>query len=502
MMPRKQRRLAQAVETFLVEAESEFTIDDVVAAVDAVSPDLWPDSGQHADIVDDILDDRDEYFFPNFDDHSETYIPRNAFFHGARFRVVLTRYERENRIFIPGHRFIPFCGPGISAAQAVLTIDGEIVPPKKLTCRVEDLIIYHSLLNPGGTAEALMAETELDGLAEDALAPDANVDITVFDLAGVFEQFSPAEGDTFVLTVESWRDGKFAVEYSAVADRANDFNAARRWCETLEQKLIDDFDEIGPLSTVAEQLAVALYEGPEFLRREPAMHFGGFLSWSKKVRIIGDSMRTFLWHVDGDPPKLFDFIDENFEKRGEDEGELEHLMQDLGLTVNEAEYEAFMRDELFSRGDSLEDVIDRIFVGRATRFPDPEQEATFNELSATLWDEIKRGYDREQDAVSGPLRQQVLEVFEEQMKWIRRLDRIHVSLDELPQESFLAFSQITSITNALLTLLNDPDDEELTSDQVDEITEAMSMTRELVREMQERMDQEIREMRQDKWKKV
>jgi len=51
-------------------------------------------------------------------------------------------------------------------------------------------------------------------------------------------------------------------------------------------------DELSPTTTVSEQVAQALFAAPPpFLLPEPGMHFGGFLSWSRKVRLRGDSTR-------------------------------------------------------------------------------------------------------------------------------------------------------------------------------------------------------------------
>ena len=97
------------------------------------------------------------------------------------------------------------------------------------------------------------------------------------------------------------------------------------------------------------------------------------------------------------------------------------------------------------------------------------------------------------------MRQRVLEIFTDQIKWIRRLDQINVDIVDLPQESFVAFSQVASITNMLLTKLNDPDDEELAPAQILEIENTMEMTRLMMQEMKKRIETHIRESRQDKW---
>tara|TARA_B100000809_G_scaffold138745_1_gene136370 strand:- start:1472 stop:2974 length:1503 start_codon:yes stop_codon:yes gene_type:complete len=495
-MLRQYRKFGKAVADFLKTVDQPFATADVVSATADTLP---PDTEDPEELVDDLLCDHGERIFERWADDRLEYVPRRSYFKGARFRIALTPYERKNRILVPGHRFIPFCNPTVMPFEVQLNYRGELLSTRSITCCVEDMLIYHSLLPPAATAGLLLAHRQLDSLDPDALAPAAQVEMDVFDLDAVFEHDNISDSDTLLCTVTSWENGCYDVVNSPLLEREFDFASVRRWSDTLEQLLIGGFDELGPTTTVSEQLAQALFAGPPFLLTEPGMHFGGFLSWSREVRLRGDSTRTFLWFRDEEPPELFELFDEDvFNDDGDGDGELESLMEFLGLSVNEDAYEAFIRDELFSGGNNLDNVVERILTGRPVDFSEEHRQA-FIAISAELWDDISADYDRERDAVAGPLRQCVLEIFTDQVKWIRRLDRINVDIADLPQESFVAFSQVASITNMLLTKLNDPDDEELAPEQIREIEKTMEMTRLMMQEMKKRIETHIRESRQDKW---
>ena len=495
-MLRQYRKFGKAVADFLKTVDQPFATADVVSATADTLP---PDTEDPEELVDDLLCDHGERIFERWADDRLEYVPRRSYFKGARFRIALTPYERKNRILVPGHRFIPFCNPTVMPFEVQLNYRGELLSTRSITCCVEDMLIYHSLLPPAATAGLLLAHRQLDSLDPDALAPAAQVEMDVFDLDAVFEHDNISDSDTLLCTVTSWENGCYDVVNSPLLEREFDFASVRRWSDTLEQLLIGGFDELGPTTTVSEQLAQALFAGPPFLLTEPGMHFGGFLSWSREVRLRGDSTRTFLWFRDEEPPELFELFDEDvFNDDGDGDGELESLMEFLGLSVNEDAYEAFIRDELFSGGNNLDNVVERILTGRPVDFSEEHRQA-FIAISAELWDDISADYDRERDAVAGPLRQCVLEIFTDQVKWIRRLDRINVDIADLPQESFVAFSQVASITNMLLTKLNDPDDEELTPQQIREIENTMEITRLMMQEMKKRIETHIRESRQDKW---
>lgn len=495
-MSRQHREFGKAVADFLKAVEQPFTTADVVSATADTQP---PDTAAPEELVEDLLCEHGELIFERWADDRLEYVPRRSYFKGARFRIALTPYERKNRILVPGHRFIPFCNPTLTPFETQLNYRGELLSTRSVTCCVEDMLIYHSLLPPAATAGLLLAHRQLDSLDPDALAPTAQLEMDVFDLAAIFEHDNISDSDTLLCTVTCWENGCYDIVNSPLEEREFDFASVRRWSDTLEQLLIGGFGELGPTTTVSEQLAQALFSGPSFLLTEPGMHFGGFLSWSREVSLCGDSMRTFLWFRDEEPPELFELFDENaFNDDGNGEGELESLMAFLGLSVSEDEYEAFIRDELFSGGNNLDNVVERILTGRSVEFSD-EQRQTFMALSTELWDDISADYDRELDAVAGPLRQHVLEIFTDQVKWVRRLDRLNVDIADLPQESFVAFSQVASITNMLLTKLNDPDDEESAPEQISEIENTMGMARLMMQEMKKQIETHIRESRQGKW---
>lgn len=495
-MSSQHREFGKAVAGFLKTVEQPFATADVVSATADTLP---PDTVAPEELVEDLLCEHGELIFERWADDRLEYVPRRSYFKGARFRIALTPYERQNRILVPGHRFIPFCNPALTPFEAQLNYRGELLSTRSVTCCVEDMLIYHSLLPPAAMAGLLLAHRQLDFLDPDALAPAAQLEMDVFDLAAVFEHDNISDSDTLLCTVTCWENGCYDIVNSPLEEREFDFASVRRWSDTLEQLLIGGFGELGPTTTVSEQLAQALFAGPSFLLTEPGMHFGGFLSWSREVSLCGDSMRTFLWFRDEEPPELFELFDEDaFNDDGNGEGELESLMAFLGLSVSEDEYEAFIRDELFNGCNNLDNVVERILIGRSVEFSD-EQRQTFMALSTELWDDISAGYNRESDAVAGPLRQHVLEIFTDQIKWIRRLDRINVDIADLPQESFVAFSQVASITNMLLTKLNDPDDEELAPEQICEIENTMEMARLMMQEMKKQIETHIRESRQDKW---
>jgi hypothetical protein len=68
-------------------------------------------------------------------DHEE-FVPRQAFFRGARFMVVPTPEEVRDGILIPGHKFLPFSSHEILPWSCTLIRpDGGAVPVRKVAGR-------------------------------------------------------------------------------------------------------------------------------------------------------------------------------------------------------------------------------------------------------------------------------------------------------------------------------------------------------------------------------
>ncbi|MCX6984633.1 MAG: hypothetical protein NT118_07770, partial [Lentisphaerae bacterium] len=87
-------------------------------------------------------------------------------------------------------------------------------------------------------------------------------------------------------------------------------------------------------------------------------------------------------------------------------------------------------------------------------FSDEAQEVAFDNFMDELWEEVTEDYNRFTDEVHGKIRSKALALVEEQMAFLRSIDRMRVMPDQLPREEMLAFSEISGILSQLLDILN------------------------------------------------
>jgi hypothetical protein len=113
-----------------------------------------------------------------------------------------------------------------------------------------------------------------------------------------------------------------------------------------------------------------------------------------------------------------------------------------------------MRDELYHGRKSIEAVSERCFTGRDLVFSDEAQQIAFDNFMDELWEEVTEDYNRFTDETHGKLRSKALALVEEQMAFLRSLDRIRIMPDQLPKDEMLAFSEISGVLSQLLDILN------------------------------------------------
>jgi len=105
-----------------------------------IAEQILPDLGRKRisdRLIDDLEDAMDELVVAREADSATTglgekgYRGAQAYWKGKSFLVRLTKFESENRILIPGHRFVPFCNGDVHPADAKLMYNGEEVPMKQ-----------------------------------------------------------------------------------------------------------------------------------------------------------------------------------------------------------------------------------------------------------------------------------------------------------------------------------------------------------------------------------
>ncbi|OVE80633.1 hypothetical protein BVY04_05455 [bacterium M21] len=437
-MPKKNRaerqadseRLENAVTDFILSQNEDFDVD---AAMYDIAESLDLDRFEE-DKFFSLLTQNSDVFF----DGEEVVIPRHVFFKDASLKVKLTPFEYEHKILFPGHRFIPYLSNNVFPSEASIQDEsGNQIPQKRYTCNTEDAIIYHTLLGKMDMFLFFTMEQEKYHADIDDIFGKGTCNFTVFDMSEYFAKHDYKQNDSLIVTLEDWQKGVFSIKHEA-ASGVIDFAGTTKWCSDMKAALLHVFEEQTGLIPITEQIAQAYFKGPETLRTNPVIHFGGFLNQCKEIEFATSQKTSLLWLAGEDPgPELMErMMSEGLENMYSDEMDtLEAALKSVGIALGENEVELYMKDALADGAKDWKPVFNRMVAGRPNElFMDDDQEEEFGKLMAEVWEEVSEYYDPKLDALERPIRAGLTALSDAQLEFFRTLDTRGAQPMDMPQD--------------------------------------------------------------------
>ena len=391
-----------------------------------------------------------------YDVARDDYVPRRSFFRGKRFLVSPTGAELEQGILIPGHRFMPFLPRDTHPAEAVVILsDGREPERRLLEESLRGLQIYFTLFGSMSMFEYLADDEEQNtSILEAAKGLDRPIRVRVLDLDDWYRSTGFREGDRILVTVDDWDAGRLLFEHdrTTISDRMRGM-----WSASLEKALVEKvFNQLGPATDLHEQLAHAFFASERKLLDHPRLHVGGFLGFLDKAQITRIGGEPLLWFADASPEEaLIQMADEECDDEAEDTDEENDVLAMMGLAFGADELEAYMLDELFRGGNTLDAVIRRVLEARPQHAARAEQHiGRFCELAAELWGEITDDYNRFSDQRAGLCRTEALAVLDSVLASLVALDEREEEISDLSQKEFVELSRMIVVLTQMIISLN------------------------------------------------
>ncbi|MFA6568538.1 MAG: hypothetical protein WCS96_10025 [Victivallales bacterium] len=449
-------KIKKALRVFIAGADRAFNAE---YAAEEIARELKLDVGRIIPEIEGLLaEDSSLLDLTREDELRETYIPRRRFFDRAEFCISPTQDEIDRGILFPGHRFHPFLDQEILPFDVVLKPENSETEFKIKTVKdfgIEDLQLYHVLL---GTELMLSYFILNDKSNVNAFDPKSGADVKlkmkVFDMKEFYKEHSFKLGDALLVSVESCDEGFFRFSVLPGSEKQSHFADIQNWVSKMENALMNVFDKFGPAIDIPSQFEQALMSEPS-LMENVFISYGEFLKITQKISIKPFGTKTsVLWRNDENPVDSLNLGPNDFAISTGSVESLEKILREIGVSLTPHEIEAFMRDELYHGRKSLEAVSERCFSGRELIFSDEAQQVAFDNFMDELWEEVIEDYNRFTDETHGKLRAKALALVEEQMAFLRSLDRMRVMPDQLPREEMLSFSEISGVLSQLLDILN------------------------------------------------
>lgn len=438
--------LATAVTLVEEHADRPFSLTEVVKAIQQHARVRNPEPRDHIQSL--LSEATDLARIPL----EEAYIPAKHMFRDAAFYIAPTELELTEGILVPGHRFYPFMSDKVMPNMVTLSSEDGVTFPKKFIIRpFGDLLIYHSLLSLADTLFLCVPVNEqpLEG-------PDSLVEIEVYDLSVFYDQSAFSEKGLICARVLDYTTGAFQLTYASTQTRFALQKEIRERDALLEEHLEELLPMVGPdlpLRLLRDAYAHLFRKGVDLSK--PASAFGPLLSQSKRLTIAAYHSHPCLVPKDKDPMEYYGILPvPTYDGRCET---LEDLFAKGGLSVDMPYMHAVILDDMDHEGEGQEAVVERIMKGRAVPQWDEDDRAFFREEFDKLWAEME-SLRREMPAKRKvqALRRQILAQCDTHLAFLRRMDRMELTPDDLPVQEMVELAGLDSLYHQLLTVLEMP----------------------------------------------
>jgi len=477
------------------------------------------DLDENAYLLEDWLDDEFERLYRDtvircYDEEADDdmYQTRRSFYNGGQFLIKPTEYEVSEGILVPGHRFFPFCSERLFPEDMKLKTDAKGIRRKTVQMTMKESGVFYSLFGYEEFNEILCQDGEnFDKLIDFDINDNPTLNFKVFNLKSFYKAHSFSVGDAIMATVTDFEKGKCELEYvpaSFFMDKVGDIG---RWCDAVESVICYEIEnyEMAWQSNTFRQFESTLFKSRCIngvnLMDYPPIHIGGMLAQSKVLSLKPCKRRVLFWTDDQKHPEELaeefgptsfgtglpeglgmalpagmedmitpDMLDAvangnlsiddmnalaesmGFGDQKLDENSFDGLMHIMGFSLGEEEFAAYVRDELFSGGKSLDKVKERCFDERIPAYYS-DLEPQLDGYCQNIWDSVVKTYNRFSDDEAGKIRHKVLQILHSHVKWMRSIEQYVDSPDDLPYNEVMELAEITNMMSQSVVVLNDDD---------------------------------------------
>lgn len=385
---------------------------------------------------------------------NEMYITRAGAFTGQYFSFKPSRAETALRVFIPGHRFLPFVDSDMLSCSLSFLYNGKPLPRVVVDYDSNAALDLFSLYGDEFSSQYIAADPANSGidLGKTAFVLPPKVKMTAVSIVPVIEHEGFGPGDRFLCRIIDWNKG--IIELSAVHHEAKpmqmDMSDVEResWYSLLEERLLRSFDVFGPCASIEQQLSFVFVEGRKNLCVKNCGSVEELFLRSKKIGFELFGVETRLWRKNEDVPAfgmwnnaLFLGKDERAlpEYEPEDESEPQYII------------DAYLRDLIYQESENYEELMKKIYPFYYT-LSDAQRSVLLLHLKNRR-DILDRSYNRFADFELGAIRHKALELYTVVNELVCVINRVESSLCNFPQRPLVILTQIFGHIRHIIELI-------------------------------------------------
>lgn len=378
--------------------------------------------------------------------------------------------EVENKLFITGHRALPFVDPAMHPAKLTFVYNGKELPNTFFKTTSGEAMNYFDLYGPEYAAQYICEDEPNGKVALSDLLDDEShikqVSITAVDMSEIVKNEGFFYGDRINCEVVNWDKGIINIyvihtKKNAAIIATTDI-VRQKWYETLEQKLLENFDLVGPCSCITEQLVMTYMQNLEELCIKDCGSVEELLEFTKAIDFEYYGVETRLWKAGKDVPavgrwnKVSDEQLEQTAEKGQD--------YQAGY-VSQSVIDSFLKDMIaqeektkdnknaMSTQERIAELADLLVL-----YTDDERDRARDKkktISALQlrFKYLKEDYDSFVEYDLAPLRHKACELFKKIYMLIYDVDNTEIAIEKLPSQDVIVLSQVFEHITLLLDML-------------------------------------------------
>lgn len=378
-----------------------------------------------------------------FELEGNRYITRAGAFTGYYFSFCPTQEEIEKGVFIAGHRCMPFVDNEVVPSSMNFFINGERIPKKVEEFNAGLLMDLFSLYGDEYSSQIIASDPANRNLklSETDFNLPPVTKMTCYDIRALVNSGQFAYGDRFLCYVEDWNENKINAQIirknreKSVLDPLD--LERENWYSVLEEKLLADFETIGPCDSMESQLAFTFINNYNQLSLPGCGSVEEMMMRTKKVGFEPYGVESRLWKKGADIPVVGKWNEEDF---------LEAVQHDRVIEMTENDIapdyivDVFVKNALFAGKVDFDEMVKKIYPNH--RFYSKELQNQILLHLKNRHDILKKSYNYFADYVVGLVRVKVASLFSAVNELSVRIGVECNDLSKLPSQELVVLGQL------------------------------------------------------------
>lgn len=384
------------------------------------------------------------------------YQSRAGIFTDRYFSFAITAEECKNKCFVPGHRCMPFVDQDVFSFLLLFSWNKMILPQRNAVFSKEFALDHFLLYGEEYETQYISNDPGMKYfvLADNDFELPMELTLYSVDLSALFDVYDIQPGDRFLLKVENWDEGIIALEpvvrsRHATLELTPEDIARNQWFKNFEKCLLDSFEQIGPCSSIEEQLANVFLQNGDELTGPDCGSIEEFLKRTKKISIEMFGVETRLWYKGESVPAVGTWNDE-------EDGFRRFKSQNLVYSIPDYILDEYLKDFAFQKETDLQKLLSEIFPKSFSISSEDRNRLLLHITNRN--DIILKSYNWFADHQLGDIRNRALKLYTKISTLVYEIDRAGGNYRSYPQQELVILIQLyTHLTKLIESISIEPE---------------------------------------------